>query len=378
MAPSPPPAMSIGGDGRHCTSEKDGIVTSVGDVSGGDYGIFVQNNGDITSVGDVSTTNMYSAAIYVGNSGNITSTGNINSAWVGIGTSRGDIVSTGDIYSDFSGIDIRSNGPVGSGSGNIRSHGNITSNGVAINISNNGSVISVGNIIALSDVGIRIDGNGSVISIGDVTGYLSGIRIIGDGTVSSVGNVTSPHTGIDLEGNGSVNVVGAVTAGDVGIQGGAGDEHVEVQGNVTRRLPSVSAAVMTRSTSTATAPSTARLTWAPATTLSKSLTAPSCRTRLTAARAMRCYGDLLLIGDGQICSEDGTAVANAQNIDALDPDSGSVTYLGQTYTWTQFEHIASGAHLQSCAAPWARLGMGVATPMTWARRMRCTAPSAAA
>ena len=64
-------------------------------------------------------------------------------------------------------------------------------------------------------------------------------------------------------------------------------------------------------------------------------------------------GDTILISDTQVCSEDSAAVAlvktAAAQIATLNPDSDTVTYLGQIYSWVDFEHIASGAHLHSCA-----------------------------
>jgi hypothetical protein len=63
-------------------------------------------------------------------------------------------------------------------------------------------------------------------------------------------------------------------------------------------------------------------------------------------------GDSILIGDGRVCSEDAQAVADAQAsaaaIGSLNPDSDTVTYLGQTYTWAEFEHIASGKAVSPC------------------------------
>jgi hypothetical protein len=59
-------------------------------------------------------------------------------------------------------------------------------------------------------------------------------------------------------------------------------------------------------------------------------------------------GDALYIGDSLICTSDGAAVAAAQAINALNPDSGTVTYKGQTYTWAEFERIASGARIDPC------------------------------
>jgi hypothetical protein len=63
-------------------------------------------------------------------------------------------------------------------------------------------------------------------------------------------------------------------------------------------------------------------------------------------------GDSLYIGSTNVCSEDGQAVADAgatgSSISALDPNGGTVTYMGQTYTWAEFEHIASGLSVSPC------------------------------
>ncbi len=63
-------------------------------------------------------------------------------------------------------------------------------------------------------------------------------------------------------------------------------------------------------------------------------------------------GDTLMIGDTQICSEDGSATATAHTladqVAGLNPDSDTVTYLGQTYTWAEFEHITSGMRFGPC------------------------------
>jgi hypothetical protein len=42
------------------------------------------------------------------------------------------------------------------------------------------------------------------------------------------------------------------------------------------------------------------------------------------------------------------AQANAAALAALNPDGDTVTYLGQTYTWAEFERIASGKAISPC------------------------------
>jgi hypothetical protein len=64
------------------------------------------------------------------------------------------------------------------------------------------------------------------------------------------------------------------------------------------------------------------------------------------------YGDLLVIGDGQVCAEDSEAIAAAEafanGLASLDPENGTVTYLGQTYSWLEFEHLMGGSTIAPC------------------------------
>ncbi len=362
-----------------------GDVTVLGDLLAGNYGILITGSGNVNATGNINAGSM---AIIVFGNGNISSTGNLTAADIGIYLiGHGTVTSVGDI-SAYSGIylagggDVTSTGNITSGGntgivilngGNVISTGNINSGGYGIEVVGNGSVQSTGDINALY-YGIVINGDGSIWSVGDVSGKFTGIYISGNGSITSVGDIhsssgdgidlygngsinssgsiTATQNGIYIEGNGSVDVSGSITAGTSGINGGPGAQSVDVYGSINApvavRLNDGNDSLHTHSGSDV--QGAIQMGGGDDTVIIGDNSV--IHDTILGGETNEVNGDTLMIGDTQICSEDGQATATAHTLadqfSGLNPDSDTVTYLGQTYTWAEFEHITSGMHFSPC------------------------------
>jgi hypothetical protein len=160
--------------------------------------------------------------------------------------------------------------------------------------------------------------------------------------------VSGGTNGIYLGGDGTINMTGSVEAGVVGIRGGNGDQMVLVDGSVSapiavglgngndslylRRGSNIQGSILMEEGDD-------RVIIGDYVVIDSTV---------VGGETGETVGDLLVIGDGQVCSEDLQAVANAQAINGLDPNSGTVVYLGQTYTWAEFEQIMNGSYFNPC------------------------------
>jgi hypothetical protein len=339
-----------------------GKVITRGNLVGGDSGIEIYGDGQTDSMGNIYGSTW---AIWIVGAGQVQSVGNLSSGVFGIGIlGSGNVMSTGDI-SALVGIDI-------GGEGNILSTGNISGSQEGIEVWRDGTVASLGNISG--DVGIKMFGNGTITSTGNIESGFSGILIFGNGTVTSRGNIqggnygieifgdgtitshgaiTSDHTGITVGGSGEITVQGSVSAGEVGIDGGSGNQHLDVNGTVNApiavRLGDGNDSLYVHGGSTV----SGTVDMGAGDDMVRVGDGAVIKNTMDGGEGGEVNGDTILIGDTKVCSEDAVAVALAKTtgaqIAALNPDSDSVTYRRQTYTWTQFEHIASGATIHSCA-----------------------------
>lgn len=308
---------------------RDAVIHSTGNITANDYGIYVEYHGEVYSAGDI--ISMYHSGINIG-SGDVTSIGNITAAEDGIYIlNDGNVNSTGNINAGELGISIQGYGDVTSvgdiiagdvgiiNGGNTHSTGNITAG--SIGIMSLGNVTSIGNITVSSGVGI-LTITGNVISIGDITAQAMGIMMLDSGRVTSIGTISTEVGGIlAVMGDQEVEVFGEIHAPvavflDAGndslyiaprsiingiIDMGEGDDIVRV-GNY---------AVITQ--------------------------------MILGGTGGEVDGDMLIIGGGELCAEDAAAVAEAAQLNSiLDPAAGTITFLGQTYTWDEFEHVYGG------------------------------------
>lgn len=335
----------------------DGNISSTGNIFACNTALLLEGIGDITSTGNLTACDI---AILKLDTGNIYSSGNIDSGAYGIShLSEGTIYSEGDITADI-GISLM-------GGGEIQSFGNITASSGGILLMGEGRIHSVGDVSALVGImllgegdiqsvgnitgtlaGLLLFGNGNIQSAGDVTSDMIGIAVLGDGNIESVGNVSGTVTGIILGEDGRISATGSVSSDNIGIAGGPGAQLVEVNGTID-------------------APIAVRLdenndvlyiyqgsnilgliemgagddvviigNYAVVTEI------------ISGGELDEVEGDRLYIGDGIVCEDDATGILNMNALSTLDPENGTVTYLGQTYTWQEFEFIGSASVIASC------------------------------
>jgi hypothetical protein len=348
----------------------DGTIKSVGNVTGG---IMVMGDGTIDSVGDV---NAAFSAIFLGGSGSVTSVGDLHGTENGIiiGYGSGQLVSdadaaplsfvnsTGDVSGGGVGIYVIGNGKIVSlgnvaggnvailieGNGLVNSQGDISGAGSGISILQDGQVLSIGDIFAASGYGISVGGDAEIVSVGDVHGLARGITVGGNGTIDTTGAITADYEGIYLEGDGRINMQGSVVAGATGIEGGAGAQTVIVSGSVDApvavRLNGGNDALYVQGDSHV----SGIVTMGDGDDVVLIGDGAVIDDTVLGGEDAEVNGDALFIGDSQICSEDQQAVTDALALSTLDPNSGTVFYKGQEYTWAEFEHIASGGNVHPC------------------------------
>ena len=197
--------------------------------------------------------------------------------------------------------------------------------------------------------GILVIRHGNITSVGNVNGGdFAGIYLGGNGDISSTGNVTSNDYGIIQYGTGKLNIIGDVTAGNMGIYGGDGDQNVQLRGTIDAPV----AVRLNGGNDTFYIHNSSEVYGAVELGDGDDIVVIGDNAVVTdtvlGGETGEVFGDSLYIGDGTICTDNAVAVAAAQAINGLNPDTGTVTYLGQTYTWAEFEYIASGAQLDPC------------------------------
>jgi hypothetical protein len=306
-----------------------GLVVNDGLIDGGrGTGAFIGGNGMLINNGTITTSNGEAVFIY----------------------GDGHVINLGTLSGLSGGIAILGNGVVET-QGSI--DGGLYGNGIFIQ--GTGQVSAQGDIKAGDfGSGIWVLGNAQIHVEGDVTGgqYGHGIVVWGTGTIETSGTVEAGVVGIDLQGDGTIRTSGSVEAGEVGINGGEGNQTVIVSGSVDApvavRLNGGSDTVYLQSS--ADVQGSVEMGEGDDTVLIGDHAVVT--NTVFGGEGGETNGDLILIGDGHVCSENAQAAAdaqaNAQALGALNPDNGTVTYLGQTYTWAEFERIASGKNVSPC------------------------------
>jgi hypothetical protein len=215
-------------------------------------------------------------------------------------------------------------------------------------------------------IGIYVPmGSGDITNIGDISTTLAGIALFGDGTITSNGNinVSLDDSGfleacVEYYGAGSEEycqeyfqefyelLYGGITAG---IAGGEGAQNVDVTGSINAPI----AVMLDGGNDT--------LNIRPFTVINGVIDMGAgddvvrvgnyavVTDTMFGGEDEEVVGDLLILGAGQVCSEDPGALADfAAGIAGLDPNSGTVTYLGQTYTWEEFEMLGHEGFIAPC------------------------------
>lgn len=271
-----------------------GTIIARGDMRSGGYTIIIAGNGVINSIGNIIGT---LGSLFVDGDGSITSVGNLSAT-------------------DIAGISIYMGG-----SGTVTSTGNLNGGSFGILVNGGGTVNSIGNVNG-GVHGIFMDKDGVINSTGDVFGGVSGLYLGGNGTINTQGNVSGTQRGIQ-GGNGSqiINIISGSVSAPIAVLAGEGNDRLNIGENTTVTgdiyMDGGDDIVHIRDYAVVTG-------------------------TVYGGETGEVVGDQLIIGSDRVCSEDGQAVANAQIINALDPNGGSIVYLGQTYTWAEFEHITGG------------------------------------
>lgn len=384
--------IHVGGDGNvSSTGDIDagsfgihvvgsGTVINIGDIAAGEYGIVIEGDGDVVSSGGI--VSGIDGIIVVG-TGNITNTGDIIAPNYGIGTGNGDILNFGDITTNAeASIYINQNGDVTNtgdlssltfdgihigGSGTVDNSGNVDAGAFGIYIANSGAVDNTGDILA-DEYGIGI-ANGSILNSGNIDAGMYGIYIDADGVVLNEGNIIADLNGIDIsegvvvnEGDitaakdgiyvmndGVVAHSGNIDAAEIGIGGENGQQVIVIEGVVKGDSGSVSTAggddVVVTNTN-AVLIGDVRLGEG------NDLFIIMSGTQIDGT----VYGgedvggqdvDELVLPSERVCRE----YPETGKIDNYDPDSGTVTVDGQTYTWTEFEAITAMQQVQVTCHP---------------------------
>ncbi len=316
----------------------DGMAILIGSIHSADDGIDIGGDGVVFNLGDISGLLM-DDGIEIGDDGAVLNAGTI--AVTGDGIHIGDdgfVVNTNQIISGGDLIDI--------GSGAVLNTGNIGSGDVGIQVRNDGFVINLGNILALGD-GVHVGDDGIVYNDGNITAK-NGIRVEGDGVIVNDGVVNAANNGIRLDGDGAVIVNGEVNSQDIGVRGGSGDQEVIVNGVVDAPIAVRLGNGDDRLDVSGKGNVTGDVEMGGGDDTVVVYDDAVVDGTMYGGETGETYGDVLIIGSGMYCSEDVNDNNTATKLNSLNPDGGDVTYRGQTYTWAEFEHIASGMRFSPC------------------------------
>ena len=389
------------------TINNTGDITVIYDDINGYYfygasGIVLGNGGTINNTGDINVQYTGEYADYYGEGfgvgillfggGTINNTGNITADFVGIFAESG-----GYYYDDESELDdltINNVGDINSLFGIVAlTGGNVTINNVGdihgnsdsiffyyfyadvsagfYVVSSNANLTNTGDIDEVS-VGYFLYGDGSITNTGDIDAEFAGIIMQGDGTITQVGDITVTPDPLSFDEFMEVcqiyfseadciegydyyvedyqayyeEIYGGVAAG---ISGGSGDQQVDVNGSINAPI----AVWLGAGNDT--------LNIRPFTIINGEIDMgegddvvrignyAQVNDTMYGGEGGEVDGDLLIIGAGQVCSEDAAAVAAlGEDLSGLDPDGDTTTYLGQTYTWAEFEHLGREGFIAPC------------------------------
>lgn len=327
--------------------DPDGVNTGAGTdtvtVTSGTVLDTILNEGGILIVvingGAIDTTLVNRSAVAIVGNGTISVQGNVRSgAYTIILLGNGNIISTGNIIGTLGSLFV-------DGDGSITSVGNLSATdvaGISIYMGGSGTVTSTGNINGGS-FGILVNGGGTINSVGNVTGGVHGIFMDKDGIINSIGDVFGGVSGLYLGGDGTMNTQGNISGTLRGIQGGNGSQTINIiSGSVSAPIAVLAGEGNDRLNIGENTTVTGDIYMEGGDDIVHIRDYAVVTGIIYGGETGEVFGDQLIIGSDRVCSEDGQAVANAQIINALDPNGGSIVYLGQTYTWAEFEHITGG------------------------------------
>jgi hypothetical protein len=198
-------------------------------------------------------------------------------------------------------------------------------------------------------------GNVSIDNSGDIDGSGMGIYLSSGGSIVNSGTLTldsgsymSYGYGLYMEGTGTIDSQGVITTDMVGIGGGSGEQSVDVSANVS--------APMAVSLGGGNDSLTVRsfividgdimmgdgddIVW-----LANNAVVNG---TIYGGETGEVNGDLLVIGVGEVCASEFNGEGGVFGLDDLDPEMGSTTYLGQTYTWAEFEALGHEGTVSPC------------------------------
>lgn len=212
--------------------------------------------------------------------------------------------------------------------------------------------------------------NSTITNIGDIDAALLGMVVIGNATITQSGNITVDGSLINEAGfvaycvatmslseedcqeyyDTSIGMVDSyISEFTAGIAGIYGEQHVDVSGSIDAPI---AVALLDGNDS---------LTIRPFTVINGAILMgdgddvvqignySQISDVILGGEGDEVNGDLLIIGGGQVCAEDPNGVADfASSVAGLNPDSDTVTYLGQTYTWAEFEALGRGGFIAPC------------------------------
>jgi hypothetical protein len=305
----------LGGGSFTPSTSTDFTITNTGDiysllgmVVATDGDVSITNTGDISGIGGLGGTLSFLSfdlgagyLVFTPATASITNTGNINNALVGyvVLASQSSIVNTGDIDAALMGMAVI-------GNATIKQTGDITVDGSLFDEAGFIAYCMDSMSYTEEDCQAMYDSLGGMLDmyIGEYTAGIAGIY--GEQHVDFSGSISAPIAVALGDGNDSFyirplsNIQGIISMGE-------GDDIVQI-GNY---------AVVTDT--------------------------------ILGGEGGEVDGDLLIIGDGQVCAEDAAAVADAMaGLGGASADAGTLTYLGQTYTWAEFEQLAQGGFIAPC------------------------------
>lgn len=215
-------------------------------------------------------------------------------------------------------------------------------------ISSNSSITNIGDIDAAL-LGILVMGNSTIVQSGDIT--VDGSLINEAGFIAyCVANMSASEEDCQEYYDTSIGMVDMYIAEfTVGIGAIAGEQHVDVSGSINAPI---AVALMDGNDS---------LTIRPFTVINGAILMgegddvvqvgnySEISDVILGGEDGELNGDLLIIGGGQVCAEDPNGVADfVSSVAGLNPDADTITYLGQTYTWAEFEALGRGGFIAPC------------------------------
>lgn len=401
-------AIFVNGDGSinntgDMTVSSTGISYSVYGYS--NSGLVLTGTGTVTNSGDITITydnNYYAGSSYgtggivVSGGGTVTNSGNISVHYTGTSgytggynwssgitlMGGGTVTNSGTIDTDVVGIFASDYTGYGVGPG--------TSSGTAVVVNNTGEITSMygiytfgetdqtitnsGNIHLSSDVyygysyGVGIyawnllglyGGNGGTVTVnnsGNIDGSGYGIYVGASGSIVNSGTITLDDTGylysygygIYLEGDGTIDSQGEITTTNYGIVGGMGDQVVDVRADVNAPL----AVYLGSGNDTLTVHPfivvNGDIDMGDGDDIVRLANHAVVNGTIYGGETGEVVGDLLVIGVGEVCASEFNAEGGLQGLDDLDPELGTTTYLGQTYTWAEFEMLGHEGTVSPC------------------------------